>query len=130
MLKVAKYIILFFMLLFIMFSWWPEKRWFKEKSQNGEYSIEGIIESSNFIDESLKKVKIKIIDNNLKKELISYETYVDASKPSKENYNIICTDEYIKVTIISNSNYYDYISDYNDQGDVFYYEDLEKINNQ
>lgn len=130
MLKVAKYIILFFMLLFIMFSWWPEKRWFKEKSQNGEYSIEGIIESSNFIDESLKKVKIKIIDNNLKKELISYETYVVASKLSKENYNIICTDEYIKVTIISNSNYYDYISDYNDQGDVFYYEDLEKINNQ
>lgn len=130
MLKVVKYLVLFCMLLFIIVVWWPEKRWFKEKVQNDKYTIEGIQESSNFTDESLKKVRIRIIDNNLKKELISYETYVVASKLSKENYNIICTDEYIKVTIISNSNSYEYISDYNDQGDIFYYEDLEMISKQ
>ena len=120
----------------MLFIWWPENKdknvWFEENVRNGKYKVEGILLKSYASDENYKNIKILITDNDSKKLLIKYEVSFYSKQLSESCYSIECSDKYIMIKLLGDSS----LSDYSVYGtdkkrwDVFYYEDLEKINNQ
>ncbi len=124
------------MIVFMLFIWWPENKdkkvWFEENVRNGKYKVEGILLKSYAADENYKDIKILITDNDSKKLLIKYEVSIYSKQLSESCYSIECSDTYIMIKLLGDSSISDYCgNDTNKRrGDVFYYEDLEKIKNQ
>lgn len=78
------------------------QEWFRESINDGDYVIVGE-EIGNTMFDGDTQVEISIFDHINKVHMISFKTGIgnQGEKLSDENYNIECTEEYIKIELIN-----------------------------
>lgn len=78
------------------------QEWFRESINDGDYVIVGD-EIGDTLFDGPTQVEISILDKINKVQMISFYTRVSnqGEKLSAENYNIECTEEYIKIELIN-----------------------------
>ncbi len=78
------------------------REWFRESINDGDYVIVGE-EIGNTMFDGDTQVEISIFDHINKVHMISFKTGISnqGEKLSDENYNIECTEEYIKIELIN-----------------------------
>lgn len=78
------------------------QEWFRESINDGDYVIVGE-EIGNTMFDGDTQVEISIFDHINKVHMISFKTGISnqGEKLSDENYNIECTEEYIKIELIN-----------------------------
>ena len=78
------------------------QEWFRESINGGDYVIVGE-EIGNTMFDGDTQVEISIFDHINKVHMISFKTGISnqGEKLSDENYNIECTEEYIKIELIN-----------------------------
>lgn len=78
------------------------KEWFRESINAGDYVIVGE-EIGDTIFDGDTQVEISIFDHINKVHMISFKTRISnqGEKLSAKNYDIECTDEYIKIELIN-----------------------------
>ncbi len=78
------------------------QEWFRESFNDGDYVIVGKEVGDTMFD-GPTQVEISIIDHINKDHMLSFKTRIrnQGEKLSAENYNIECTEEYIKIELIN-----------------------------
>lgn len=78
------------------------REWFRESINAGDYVIVGE-EKGNTIFAGDTQVEISIFDQINKAHMVSFKTRISnqGEKLSAKNYDIECTDEYIKIELIN-----------------------------
>ena len=77
------------------------QEWFRESINDGDYVIVGK-EIGDTMFDGPTQVEISIFDHINKEHRVSFETRIrnQGEKLSAENYDIECTEEYIKIELI------------------------------
>lgn len=78
------------------------QEWFRESVNDGDYVIVGE-EIGDTLFDGDTQVEISIFDHINKVHMVSFKTRISnqGKKLSAENYDIECTEEYIKIELIS-----------------------------